>query len=134
MRLAVTTIVPRHRVGVGVVCIDEAGRILLLQHVFHPHYQWGLPGGWLNRREAPTPAAARELLEETGLQVEIGMPVYVGRSPLSMGIEIVFLATVIAGKIRLSHEILDYCWADATALPQLPPASNIAIKNALAMI
>ena len=89
MRLAVTAIVPRHRVGVGVVCIDEAGRILLLQHVFHHATTSGdYPEVGSPARSFDTGSRTRTA-EETGLQVKIGMPVYVGRSPLSMGIEIV---------------------------------------------
>ncbi|MBK8984950.1 MAG: hypothetical protein IPM39_02535 [Chloroflexi bacterium] len=40
-------------VGVGMVALDEDGRILLLHPVVHPCFPWGLPGGWLNRRESP---------------------------------------------------------------------------------
>lgn len=35
------------------------------------HGTWSLPGGWLEAEETPEIAAAREVLEETGVQVRI---------------------------------------------------------------
>ena len=67
MILAVHLIVPKQRIGVGLVVFDEQDRVLLLKHVFHPKTPWGLPGGWLGRDESPEQCALRELMEETGL-------------------------------------------------------------------
>jgi 8-oxo-dGTP pyrophosphatase MutT (NUDIX family) len=67
MGLAIRLVVPKHRTGVAVVCLDSSSRVLLLRHVFHPTKPWGLPGGWLNKGESPQDCALRELREETGL-------------------------------------------------------------------
>lgn len=53
------------------LCVDEDGRVLLARRagdVFHGY--WDLPGGFLEEGEHPLEAIRRELLEETGLEVE----------------------------------------------------------------
>lgn len=51
-------------------CIrDEAGRILLLQRG-NGENLWGFPGGAIELGERAAEAVVREVLEETGLQVE----------------------------------------------------------------
>ena len=49
---------------------DERGRVLLVRHA--DLHAWLLPGGAVEPDEAPAEAAAREALEETGLEVETG--------------------------------------------------------------
>ncbi|MDD6211567.1 MAG: NUDIX hydrolase [Clostridiales bacterium] len=48
---------------------EDGYDILLIRRGGHPCLnQWALPGGFLNEQEPPLHAAARELLEETGLE------------------------------------------------------------------
>jgi len=63
------------RVGVSVLCHHD-GRALLVkrgQPPFEGH--WSLPGGLVELGETLHDAAARELLEETGVTAELGAPV-----------------------------------------------------------
>lgn len=55
----------------GCVIYDEQGRILLLYRNMSGHQQWELPGGKQEEGESLEEAATREVLEETGLTVEI---------------------------------------------------------------
>jgi 8-oxo-dGTP diphosphatase len=58
-------------VGVGGVLID-AGRVLLVRRGSAPlQGQWSIPGGLLNVGETLTEGVARELAEETGLEVGV---------------------------------------------------------------
>lgn len=61
---------PSFTVSAGVVVVDDAGRILLLNHVLRPASGWGVPGGFLDAGEQPADAARREVFEETGLELE----------------------------------------------------------------
>jgi 8-oxo-dGTP diphosphatase len=61
---------------VGAVVHDAAGRLLLVQRGQEPSRgSWSLPGGRVESGESPEAAVAREVLEETGLRVQVGRPV-----------------------------------------------------------
>lgn len=58
-------------VGVGAVVVDQ-GRVLLVQRGHEPSKgKWSLPGGMLELGESLTNGVAREVKEETGLNVEV---------------------------------------------------------------
>ena len=61
---------PTHQVGVGAVVTDRAGRLLLVQEAVGPAQgRWKLPTGLCEANENLGEAAAREVREETGLEV-----------------------------------------------------------------
>jgi 8-oxo-dGTP diphosphatase len=58
----------------GVVVVDRRGWLLLQERDEFPLIdpeRWGLPGGHLEPGEDPAVGAARELLEETGVRLEL---------------------------------------------------------------
>ncbi len=58
---------------VGAVISDGAGRIVAVRRAHAPSAgKWSIPGGRVGRGESLTAAAHREVLEETGLRVEVG--------------------------------------------------------------
>ena len=60
-------------VGVGAIVFDREGRVLLVERGRPPGQGlWSIPGGKLEPRETLAQAVAREVLEETGLVVEVG--------------------------------------------------------------
>jgi ADP-ribose pyrophosphatase YjhB (NUDIX family) len=59
-------------VGVGAVIV-EGGKVLLIRRRYEPlKGQWSLPGGAVEVGEALERAVEREMLEETGLAVDVG--------------------------------------------------------------
>lgn len=65
----------RHRtflVYVAGIVRDEQGRILLVRHRLWPEYRaWSLPGGYVNAGEWHEDGVAREVREETSLEVSV---------------------------------------------------------------
>jgi 8-oxo-dGTP diphosphatase len=59
-------------IAMGGACaiFDADGRVLLVRHTYG-RLNWELPGGAAEPGESPDQTAAREVLEETGLDVEL---------------------------------------------------------------
>jgi ADP-ribose pyrophosphatase YjhB (NUDIX family) len=125
---------PRFSIGVVGVLLDETGsRVLLVEHIFHTHKPWGLPGGWLERGEDPSQTVEREFYEETGLHVQAVRPLLVQRTPeMRAHMDVVYLCGLddTPQTIRLSHELLSYRWADPDDLPPLVVLHTQAIRAA----
>ena len=124
--------VPRQRIGVSMIALDDQERVFLLKHVFHPTVPWGPPGGWLGRDEAPATGVLRELYEETGLTAEIGPVVHMALEENPSHIGVAYLAQIQPGPLKLSAEILEAAWFPSDDLP-LPQYSftQQAIKTAV---
>jgi 8-oxo-dGTP diphosphatase len=59
--------------GVGGIIFNERGEVLLVERKHEPlARQWSLPGGGLDAGETLEAGTAREVKEETGLDVEVG--------------------------------------------------------------
>lgn len=61
---------PRPRVGIGVMIQNDRGEVLLgLRNASHGAGEWSFPGGHLEFGETVFGTAAREVKEETGLDI-----------------------------------------------------------------
>ena len=64
------------RVGVGAIVIKD-GRVLLVKRGIEPSKGlWAIPGGSVELGETLQKAAEREIMEETGLVIRAGKPIY----------------------------------------------------------
>ena len=115
------------RVAVGVV--EKDGRVLLTQR--RPDGLlgglWEFPGGKIEDGEKPHTACAREILEETGLSVEVAERIaYVKHAYTHFKVEIdVYRCRFRGGAVVLDGPV-DYRWVsvdDVRRLP-LPKASH----------
>lgn len=101
--------------SVVAVVTNETGEVLVLDHFIRPGASWGLPGGFIEPGEQPREAIARELREETGLELENVELIRI--RTIRRHIEILFRAEG-RGLARVSsREIRDLGWFSADALP-----------------
>jgi mutator protein MutT len=113
-------------VGVGAVILD-GDRVLLVKRAHEPlKDEWSLPGGAVDVGETLEAAVAREVLEETGLEVAVGPIVEVldsirpdvdGRVEYHFVI-IDYRCSVLSGTLAASSDAAGCSWADLTQLDQ----------------
>lgn len=111
--------------GVGAVIIDRT-RVLLVKRGQPPLAgEWSLPGGAVEVGETLSAALQREVLEETGLLVDVGPVVEVldrihldpsGRVEYHY-VLIDYLCTVVGGHLEAGTDAADVRWASAAELP-----------------
>ena len=134
MRLGIKMVVPRHRIGVALVALDNENRVFLLRHVFHPAAPWGLPAGWLKRKENPADGILRELREETGLTAVLGQPLSIEYSHTAGHVGIIYAGQILPGVPQLSAEILEAGWFPVDQIPDgVLPVTREMIETAVAM-
>jgi ADP-ribose pyrophosphatase YjhB (NUDIX family) len=130
-------------VGVGgVIVMDE--KVVLVKRRFEPLAgQWSLPGGSLEVGETLEAGVAREMLEETGLHVDVGPVVDVFDRILLDGerkvryhfVLIDYLCTPRGGELRAASDVADVALASPEDLAtyRLTPKAEAVIRKALAL-
>jgi ADP-ribose pyrophosphatase YjhB (NUDIX family) len=135
---------PRPVVGVGAVIVDD-GRVVLIKRKYEPLAgQWSLPGGTLEIGESLEAGVAREMREETGLEVAVGPVVDVfdrilldtdGRVRYHF-VLIDYLCRPIGGSLVAGSDVADAVLADPGALApfRLTPKAISVIDRALTLV
>lgn len=111
-------------VGVAALVRDEAGRVLLIKRAPGASRAgfWAIPAGYVDYGEEVREAAAREMLEETGLEVSVGEPLFVASNfhdPLKLTVGIWFRAEVLGGELRAGDDADDVGFFSLDDLPLL---------------
>ncbi|MDO5493514.1 MAG: NUDIX domain-containing protein [Nesterenkonia sp.] len=135
------------RVGAYAV-ITEGGKLLLPHLDDEVGIGWTLPGGGLEPGEPPDEAALREVLEETGYDVELTSTLGVRSFVVSgdrrlraedMGrdlqiLQIIYRARVVSGMLRVESEgsTDDVAWHDFEAVDSLHRVSLVDHARRLA--
>jgi 8-oxo-dGTP diphosphatase len=103
----------------AVVYAERGEEILLLQRAEGSAMagQWFLPGGMVEPGELPEEGARRELLEESGVEIEGDLEI-VGCYPMHVygydTLQISYRGRVAAGDVTISHEHDGARWARAS--------------------
>lgn len=95
---------------VGAVCVVARGdTVLFLRQPHRPG--WSLPGGLLDRGETPAQAVVREVREETGLRIEVGIPVTTQVNPHVRRVDVIYrIAVDTEVPVRPGGEAKDARW------------------------
>jgi 8-oxo-dGTP pyrophosphatase MutT (NUDIX family) len=99
------------KVGVSAAIFNSQGEILLVRRT--DDLSWCLPCGWAEVNETPQQSLVREVLEETGLKVEVKDLIRLGtRMPGDFGAphttyHLQFWCEILAGTVVESHETTD---------------------------
>lgn len=103
----------------AVAVVARAGRVLMVHRANQPGYGlWSVPGGYVDRGEVVERAAAREVREETGLEVAIEGLLGLFSQAGSPVIVAAFAGVETGGRLRAGPETLA---ADFFSLDALPP-------------
>ena len=106
---------------VAVICIvPRDGRVLMIRRATDLGYGlWGLPGGYVDRGEVVERAAAREVREETGLEVETGDLIGLFSEAGEPVMVAVYAAKETGGTLEAGPEALEVGFFDIRDLPEL---------------
>jgi ADP-ribose pyrophosphatase YjhB (NUDIX family) len=125
---------PDPKVGVGAVVVRD-GQLLLVRRAMHPEIgRWSVPAGFLDPGEHPRDAAAREVLEETGVTVAVGDLLEIFSSPPAGGASLFLLydAVYVGGEPRAGDDVDGAEFFGRSQLPELAFPSTYAAVRYLA--
>jgi ADP-ribose pyrophosphatase YjhB (NUDIX family) len=108
----------KYLVGVTGIVFDDAGRVLLVRHTYRKRYPWGLPGGWVTGRERLEVALARELSEETGLEITVGEVYHVQSGYPRPQVDVFYLCRYHGGEFVPNPEIAEIMFCESDELPE----------------
>jgi 8-oxo-dGTP diphosphatase len=131
-------------VGVGAVIVSD-DRVLLVRRANEPMKgEWSLPGGAVEVGETLQAAVVREVLEETGLEIEVGPVVEVldrirldpGRRVAYHYVLIDYLCRPTGGSLACASDAEDVAWASVHELADYRVAESAVsvIRKALDLI
>jgi mutator protein MutT len=116
-------------VGVGAVIVNDRGEVLLVRRGTPPlHREWSIPGGKVERGETLRAALAREVREETGLDVEIGELIDVVDALIRDAhgaitdhyVLVDYFSWPAGGTLRAGSDAAEAQWVAANALTEFP--------------
>ena len=111
----------------AIVLVRRADEVLLVRNSHWPTGRYSLAAGFLALGESLEECAAREVREETG--IDISNITYVGSQswPFPSQIMTGFVADYAGGELVVDHnELEDARWFPLSNLPTLPPTRSIA--------
>ncbi len=119
------------KVAVGVVAEDDAGRILLVRRGHEPRMgQWTFPSGFVDAGEVLETAAAREVREETRVEVRVGALLGAYSEPGEPVIFIAYAGRALGGTPEPGDEAAEVALFAVDDLPPLAFAHDAQVLAA----
>jgi ADP-ribose pyrophosphatase YjhB (NUDIX family) len=114
---------------VGALILDQA-KLLLVKRAQEPFKgYWDIPGGFLEAGEHPETGVLREILEETGLHIQLdkllGIFMDIYETTGDPTLNLFYTANVTGGEAQAGSDATHLHWFDLNALPE-----RIAFKSA----
>ncbi|GAB7191561.1 NUDIX domain-containing protein [Kineococcus sp. NUM-3379] len=97
-----------HSVSVAAAIVDDQGRVLVIQRADNGH--WEPPGGVLMPHEGVEQGLRREVLEETGIEIEPLQLTGVYKNQARGILALVFRARPVTGVFRSNEEAKSAHW------------------------
>ena len=118
--------------------IEREGEFLALRRTGDPYDgEWNMPGGFVEAGESGPEAIAREVLEETGLEVEAGDVIGIFSSRYGEGddaepiFDVAYRCRLVGGEMKVSEESSEAGWF---ALDEFPRPAFEGERRALAAL
>jgi 8-oxo-dGTP diphosphatase len=126
------------RLATKALIVNDQGKILVLREAVYDDGtntgRYHLPGGRINPGEAFIDGLRREVIEETGLEIEGGKPLYVGewwpviKDIPNQIVAIFFVCKPLTTQVRLSEEHDEFKWIspeEALELDLMEPEDKV---------
>lgn len=121
---------PRHSVSAGAAVVREDGRMLAIRR--RDNGAWVQPGGVVELDEDPADTAVREVLEETGVKVEVEALTGVYKNMTRSIVSLVFRCRPIAGEAHPTDEATEVAWlTDQEIRERMAEAFAVRLLDAL---
>ncbi len=118
---------------------DAEGRLLLARRAIEPYPgMWDVPGGYLHEHEHPLDGLRRELVEETGLEIEpldflgVWMDWYGDGPEANATLNLFWTARVVGGEQRAADDVSELAWFPADGLPSTEELAFTLLPDVLA--
>lgn len=128
---------PTHIVSAGAIVLNDRDEVLLVKDVRKD--AWTFPGGIIEEGEGVLDGVKREVLEETGIQVEVGelfcvtsdtckYPGYNGVKVVPTKVMLDFVCRAVSGTPRPSEENSQTAWFPLDQARALITAPAVAVR------
>jgi len=94
-RFVIRRVTPSWSAGAAAVIERDDGRWLMVRPVYRKG--WGLPGGFIDRKELPAEAVRRELREELGIEVDLDPNPWMVHDSTYRRLDTIFMARLADG-------------------------------------
>lgn len=125
------------RVRIGIIAVNSDNKVLLVKHRKGDRSYYLFPGGGLENNEKIEECAKRELLEETGLDIELGKLLFTSETIYPTGqkhvINFFFKGKILGGTLIHGDGVEETCYLPLNKLSEItlhPPMGKTVLAAA----